>query len=114
MVKHISNEIAGKVELLVGSKHDFEDGDFVMMDHVIGMDRLIKPTDPELPLSINKTIHKVKVINKQSFYIEDTTIYTPFQRNGIVKIVKVPFKIKFQPLESCLTSKPLPLDPILS
>lgn len=54
--------------------------------------------------SINGTYHKVKVINKGSFFIEDTTTYSEFIRNGTVKLVKVPIPIKFQPLETVLAN----------
>ena len=69
------------------------------------MKRIIISSDPMVSDSINKTVHKIKVINKSSFSIDDTSIYTEFIRNGIVKIVKVPIPVKFQPLENILALK---------
>ena len=69
------------------------------------MKRIIISSDPMVSDSINKTVHKIKVINKSSFSIGDTSIYTEFIRNGIVKIVKVPIPVKFQPLENILALK---------
>jgi hypothetical protein len=37
MLKSITNENPGKVELLTGSKHDFEDGDMILISNVQGM-----------------------------------------------------------------------------
>jgi hypothetical protein len=69
--------------------------------------------DPKLPPSINDTVHKIKVIDKNSFFIEDTTIYSDFLRNGTVKIVKLPIKVKFEPLADVLLSKAPPFDQTL-
>jgi hypothetical protein len=69
------------------------------------MKRIIISSDPKESDSINKTVHKIKVINKSSFSIGDTSIYNEFIRNGIVKIVKVPIPVKFQPLENILALK---------
>lgn len=64
--------------------------------------------------SINGTLHKIKVIEKSSFFIEDTTVYSEFHRNGTVKLVKIPIKIKFETLETVFTStKNLPFDELL-
>lgn len=35
--------------------------------------------------SINGSLNKVKVINRSSFEIGNTTIYAPYTRNGIAK-----------------------------
>lgn len=52
----------------------------VLIDNVVGMDFEGK--------SINKTLHKVKVLNKNEFSIGDLSNYTDYIRNGTVKLVK--------------------------
>ena len=64
---------------LIG-KHDFEDSDMILIDNVVGMDFEGK--------SINKTLHKVKVLNKNEFSIGDLSNYSDYIRNGTVKLVK--------------------------
>jgi hypothetical protein len=49
----------------------------------------------KLSKSINGRVFKIKVINWNSFSIGDTTNFTPFLRNGLVKNIKVPQTIKF-------------------
>jgi hypothetical protein len=49
--------------------------------------------------SINYRVFKVKVINWNSFSIGDTTNFTPYLTNGLVKNIKVPKNIKFNSLE---------------
>ena len=43
--------------------------------------------------SINGTVHKITVINSNSFYIEDTRNYGKYIRNGIGKNLKIPIKL---------------------
>ena len=43
--------------------------------------------------SINGTLHKVTIINVNSFYIGDTTMFTKYSRNGLAKLVKLPMKL---------------------
>lgn len=108
MIKDITLGNPGKVELLTGSKHDLEDGDVVRIDNVQGM-------EGGESKGINGTMHKVKVINKSSFFIEDTSLYTEFIRNGTVKVVKVPILVKFLPLGEVLAESNTtpPFDPYL-
>lgn len=49
--------------------------------------------------SINGTLHKIKVIDPNSFEIENTTDYTPYEGEGTVKNMKTIRKISFKPLE---------------
>ena len=51
--------------------------------------------------SINGTLHKVEIININSFYIGDTTMFTPYVRNGLAKLVKLPIKLNFDSWEKC-------------
>lgn len=76
MIKSIAKE--GVITLL--GKHDFEDSDMILIDNVVGMDCEGK--------SINKTLHKVKVLNKNELQIEDLSNYSDYIRNGTVKLVK--------------------------
>jgi len=39
----------------------------------------------DLKKSINGTLHKVTVINSNSFFIGDTTIYEDYEINGLCK-----------------------------
>ena len=64
MIKHISQEEKGKVTLLDGTKHPFEDGEVVVIKEVSGM-RNLKDENQ----SLNGTLHKVQTINSSSFYI---------------------------------------------
>jgi hypothetical protein len=42
MISSISNEEKGIVKLLTGAKHNFEDGDYIMLTGVEGMDIIDK------------------------------------------------------------------------
>ncbi len=62
MIKSISNEEKGLIELLPITKHKFEDGDEIILTEVKGMPLLEGQTheDPTVTsTSINDTIHKV-------------------------------------------------------
>lgn len=67
MIKSISNEEKGKVILLEGAKHPYEDGEVIVLNNVNGMESL-----KDNKKSINCTLHKITTINSNSFYIEDT------------------------------------------
>ena len=47
--------------------------------------------------SINKTLHKVKVLDKSTVLIQLNNNYTNYVRNGTIKNVKVPTKVNFLP-----------------
>jgi hypothetical protein len=81
------------VKLQQGFKHKFEDGDEITFKEVKGMNLISDPTK-----SINETIHKVKVINTESFSIEDTTLYSVYESSGLVKQLKSIKEMKFMPL----------------
>lgn len=66
---------------------------------------------------LNNTVHKLKVLNKNTILIGDTTKMPKFERNGTVKLVKEPIKISFETFESIFASdrkEELPFDQILS
>ena len=60
--------------LLTGVKHPFEDNEHVIISEVEGMEYNLK--EIQKTTSINGTIHKVKVINSNSFQIGDTRDFT--------------------------------------
>ena len=51
---------------------------------------------------INTRIFKIKVINWNSFSIGDTTNFSPYVANGIVKNIKVPKTVKYESFEKCV------------
>lgn len=56
--------------------------------------------DSLLKGSMNGTVHKIRVINSNSFEIGDTRGFTPYIRNGIAKNVKTPITVSFKSLEN--------------
>lgn len=113
MIKSITTAEEGVVTLLEGAKHKFEDGDTVIFTGVDGMELLNKtPEKGEKPAtdSINGTLHRVKVININSFKIGDTRGFAPYVRNGLAKQVKTPVEIKFHSLEHALNHKEVLID----
>ena len=50
-------------------------------------------------LSINGTVHTIKVINSNSFEISDTTGFLPFEGEGTARNIKTPTKLSFKSLE---------------
>jgi molybdopterin/thiamine biosynthesis adenylyltransferase len=88
MVKSISIEENGIVEIIPTAKHKFEDGDECAFTLIEGMKlkQGEKHEDPDLKSDgINDTIHKVKVISPYKFSIGDTRKYEKYEGNGIVK-----------------------------
>lgn len=61
--------------------------------------------------SINGHVFQIKIINWNSFSIGDTTKYKPFIRNGIVKNIKIPKTVKFEPFEQCVKEFDKFIDP---
>jgi len=61
----------------------------------------------------NGTIHKIKVINSNSFEIGDTRQYTNYIRNGVAKNIKTPVMMKFKSLaetSAAKTTNDIPFD----
>ncbi len=117
MIKSISNEKEGLVTVLDNTRHNFQDGDEIIISEVIGMNN-VKVENKNLIFidedekkkqinSINQTKHKVKVKNPQSFYIGDTTCYTAYERNGFAKQIKSIKKLDFVEVEEILYDKKL-------
>lgn len=88
IIKSISNDERGLVELLGNQKHKFEDGDEVLISGVEGMKLKEgeKHDDAEVKSdSINDTIHKVLTVSPYSFKIGDTRKFTPYEAKGLAK-----------------------------
>ena len=98
MVKEITSEANSVVTVLDGTRHDFVDGDEVVVTEVVGMENV--DNDKE---NINGKKFKVKVISPASFSIGDTSKYKKYIRNGIVKQIKTSSIIKFAPIEKCIS-----------
>ena len=109
MIKNITNEEEGLVELLPITKHKFEDGDEILLTQVVGMDR-INQAEGETA-SINETIHKVKVLTPYTFRIGNTLGFDKYQRNGIAKQLKTKKLMTFKSFKQVmLEGADLPLD----
>ena len=80
IIKKVSTEEKGLVELLGNNKHKFEDGDECTFENIEGMkvhstkkeNQNLKSPDGKPIDSINGTIHKVTVVSPYSFRIGDT------------------------------------------
>ena len=117
IVKSISNEEKGVVTLPPGFKHPYEDGDYVVIELVDGMEdkekQLADKSQQQLfyekqtgskANGINGRVFRIQVINSQSFYIGDTRDFAPYIRNGVVKNLKLPKVVDFKTLEECTKS----------
>lgn len=116
MIKSITNEKEGLVTVLDNTRHNFQDGDEILISEVVGMKNLnsdkglifIDETEKKAQLtSINESKHVVKVKNPQSFYIGDTTGYTAYERNGMAKQIKSTKQMEFSDIEKVLFDKEL-------
>lgn len=110
MIKNISIGEKAIVTLLPGVKHPYEDGELVLLSEIEGMVKLQSEQeeakeDMELDSkmvsaeSINGTIHKIRVINSNSFEIGDTRGFSPYVRSGIAKNIKAPVNLQFKSLQ---------------
>ena len=104
MVSNITNEENGKVTLLEGVKHMFEDGDTIVLRGVEGM-TLEPQEEGGEDKSINGVEFKVKIINYNSFFIGDTTKFSKYVRGGLAKQIKLPFEIEFKPYHEIYTTE---------
>lgn len=52
--------------------------------------------------SINETVHKISIINKSSFKIGNTTEYTEYIGNGLVRNLKIPVEVNFKSFEESI------------
>lgn len=115
MIKSITNEEQGVVELLPGVRHKFEDGDEVLLRGVEGM--ALKPGEKHddqavKSASINDTIHKVTVLTPSTFKIGDTRKFEKYERNGIAKQLKTKVSLSFKTYQEAVMGplSDIPLD----
>lgn len=112
IIRSISNEEHGIVELLGNQKHTFEDGDEVTFIDIEGM-KLKEGESHEDPAiksdGINDSIHKVTVINPYSFKIGDTRKFTPYVAKGIAKQLRTKLTLKFKSFEEVALKTPAEL-----
>lgn len=102
IIRSITNEEQGIVELLGNQKHTFEDGDECTFVGVDGMKLNEGESHEDSAVtsdSLNDTIHKVTVINPYSFKIGDTRKFSPYVSKGIVKQLKTKVMINFKSFE---------------
>ena len=68
---------------LTGARHNFEDGDEVLLQEVIGLQK-------KEGKGANGEIFKVKVINPEKFTLEEVDLsqYSAYERNGVAKQLK--------------------------
>ena len=75
------------MELLTGATHNFEEGDTVILNEVVGMNCVESGQEGS---SVNGLQFKViERANRNSFVIDcDCSLYTSYERNGLAKQVK--------------------------
>ena len=89
-IEKITNDNPGKVTLINKLKpHYFQDGDFVTIDEVEGMNE-VNGLEPR----------PIKVLDNYSFTIEDTTMFGKYIKGGFLSQEKVPFTRKYKDLRS--------------
>lgn len=106
MIKSITTGEESLVTLLDGMRHPYQDGDYIVLSRVEGMEleKEVMEEKSEAQLffekqsnekvnGINNTVFKIKVINWNSFLIGDTRNYTPYKGNGLCRNIKIPRKI---------------------
>lgn len=124
IIKSISNEEEGLVTLLDGVKHPYQDGDFVVLSLVEGMEVVqesmeekseaqlfFEQQSKEKIKGVNNRVFKIKVVNWNSFRIGDTRNFTPYKGNGLCRNLKVPKKHEFESLDVCCEKFDTYLDP---
>ena len=87
-IRDISNEKKGKVTISMMNPHFWQDGDFVCISEVEGMNEVNGPE-----------ARPIKVIDQFTFTIENTLKYGKYKRGGVVSHVKVPQRINFNSFE---------------
>uniref|UniRef100_A0A8C7XNC9 E1 ubiquitin-activating enzyme n=1 Tax=Oryzias sinensis TaxID=183150 RepID=A0A8C7XNC9_9TELE len=96
MIERITKENPGRVIWTDDQKHGFSDGSKVVFSDVQGMTELnsIGPVE-------------IKVSDKYSFSICDTSSFSEYERGGVVTEVKQPFQLDFKPLSEALHDRKL-------
>eukprot|EP00123_Amoebidium_parasiticum_P014370 comp22465_c0_seq1/m.33829 comp22465_c0_seq1/g.33829 ORF comp22465_c0_seq1/g.33829 comp22465_c0_seq1/m.33829 type:complete len:1012 (-) comp22465_c0_seq1:171-3206(-) len=88
LIASITQETNGVVTCLDESRHGFEDGDYVTFTEIKGMTEL----NGSAP-------RPIKVIDKYSFSIGDTSSFARYVSGGVVEQVKMPKTVAFKSLE---------------
>jgi ubiquitin-activating enzyme E1 len=91
IVVYVSKGNPGVVRLHEDKKHNYNDGDYVKFKEIGGMTEL----NDAQPMQI-------KVVDKLSFSIGDTSKFNDYTRGGIVENVKMPVEVKFKSLVQSL------------
>ena len=90
-IRNITNERAGKVTISMVHPHGWQDGDFVCVSEVEGMNE------------VNGTeARPIKVVDQYNFTIENTLKYGKYKKGGIVSYVKLPTRVNFNTFEENL------------
>ncbi|OMJ71042.1 hypothetical protein SteCoe_30842 [Stentor coeruleus] len=93
-ISNITKENPGIVT--VYDRHYLQDGNYVIFKEVQGMEE-INNTPPR----------PIRVVNNNSFSIEDTTGYSFYLKEGVAEHFKIPDKIRFKSLEVNMTKPTL-------
>lgn len=108
-IQSISHDSEGLVKLLENTKHDLQDGDEVLITEIEEDE-----SDPD-QRTLKDTHHKVRVNNKSSFFIGDTTYFRKLTRNCVMRQMKGTAEINFKPLSQIeKEDKAVPFDQNLS
>lgn len=91
IVVYVTNENPGVVRVHEDKKHSFNDDDYVKFKEIEGMTELN-----------NAPPMKIKVLDKHSFSIGDTSKFKEYTKGGIVENVKVPLELHFKSLSKSL------------
>lgn len=91
-IKNITNDTNGLVEI-IETNEGINNIKSVIFQEIEGMTELN-----------NKEPIKIKIKDKYSFYIGDTTKYNKYEKGGIVKEKEIPIKISYKELEERFTS----------
>ncbi|KRW99025.1 Molybdenum cofactor biosynthesis, MoeB [Pseudocohnilembus persalinus] len=85
LITNITKSDPGVVTIHKDKPHNFQNGDFICINEVQGMKEVN-----------GNEARPIKIKNEYEFTIEDTSDYQPYQKNGLVQIIKVPFRKSFQ------------------
>ncbi|EGR30209.1 ubiquitin-activating enzyme e1, putative, partial [Ichthyophthirius multifiliis] len=101
MIQNITKSNPGEVTLVNQQPHKFFTGDFVCITEVEGMYE-INGQEPR----------PIKVLDKYSFTIEDTSHFQKYTKGGFAQLVKVPKRLKFESLKTILDYNKQNITPI--
>ena len=84
---------------LTGARHNFEDGDEVLLEEIVGLSGEKK--------SVNGEIFKVTVVNPEKFVLQglDLAAYSAYDRNGVGKQLKQKVTMEFEEWPAAVKAK---------